>query len=110
MVTVTCPLSTLESTMVSSLRDVETNNIKFDNFTFRCDTITDASENTFIKRKKGKWKQHYVGQERTPWGSDCSVCGEWLVIDRLVMNEKYHFCPNCGARMDGEQDGCLNNG
>ena len=38
------------------------------------------------ERKRGKWKQHYVGQERTPWGSDCSVCGEWLVIDRLVMN------------------------
>ena len=32
--------------------------------------------------KRGKWTKHYVGQENVPWGSDCSVCGEWLVIDR----------------------------
>ena len=38
------------------------------------------------ERKRGRWIQHYVGQEHIPWGSDCSVCGEWLVIDRLVMN------------------------
>lgn len=49
--------------------------------------------------RHGRWTQHYVGQENIPWGSDCSVCGEWLVIDRTVMNEKYHYCPNCGASM-----------
>lgn len=54
--------------------------------------------------RHGRWAQHYVGQERAPWGSDCSVCGEWLVIDRLVMQEKYHYCPNCGAKMDGGAD------
>lgn len=53
-----------------------------------------------VEVRKGRWIQHYVGQERTPWGSDCSVCGEWLVIDRLVMQEKYHYCPNCGAWME----------
>lgn len=54
--------------------------------------------------RHGRWTRHYVGQENIPWGSDCSVCGEWLVIDRTVMNEKYHYCPNCGARLDLEED------
>jgi hypothetical protein len=54
---------------------------------------------------EGEWIQHYVGDGNFPWGSDCSICGEWLVIDRLVMQEKYHYCPNCGAKMGGAEDG-----
>lgn len=66
--------------------------------------IIDEPAADVVEVRKGRWIQHYVGQERTPWGSDCSVCGEWLVIDRLVMQEKYHYCPNCGAKMDGGAD------
>ena len=32
----------------------------------------------------------------------CSRCGEWLVAsDEYAV--KGYFCPNCGARMDGEE-------
>ena len=30
-------------------------------------------------------------------GAWCSVCGEYS-------EGKYHYCPNCGARMDGDGD------
>ena len=29
----------------------------------------------------------------------CSICG-WWTLD-LSVNGVYHYCPNCGARMDG---------
>ena len=33
----------------------------------------------------------------------CSVCGEWFVIEAGTPKENgYKYCPNCGARMDGE--------
>ena len=28
----------------------------------------------------------------------CSVCNKWAVQD-------YHYCPNCGAKMDGDGNG-----
>lgn len=62
--------------------------------------VLDVPAADVVPVRHGRWIQHYVGQERTPWGSDCSVCGEWLVIDRLVMQEKYHYCPNCCAKME----------
>ena len=35
----------------------------------------------------------------------CSACGEWFVIEAGTPKENgYKYCPNCGARMDGEGD------
>ena len=31
----------------------------------------------------------------------CSVCGRWLVIEQASADLNY--CPNCGAKMDGER-------
>lgn len=34
----------------------------------------------------------------------CSACGEWFVIEAGTPKENgYKYCPNCGARMDGEK-------
>ena len=33
-----------------------------------------------------------------PFG-ECSMCG--YLID---IRQEYHYCPNCGAKMDGEKD------
>lgn len=33
----------------------------------------------------------------------CSVCGEpWVLIDGTPLENGMHFCPKCGAIMDGE--------
>ena len=44
--------------------------------------------------KHGKWK---INDELIPWGCpyECSVCG----MANCATNK---YCPNCGARMDGD--------
>jgi hypothetical protein len=32
---------------------------------------------------------------------ECSVCG-WSDWDTLTGDGKYNYCPNCGAKMDGD--------
>lgn len=34
------------------------------------------------------------------WTYNCSICA-WK--DGYPFNERHNFCPNCGARMDGEE-------
>lgn len=31
----------------------------------------------------------------------CSICGKEIVFNSFRRHTSYHFCPNCGARMDG---------
>lgn len=31
----------------------------------------------------------------------CPFCGEEMIAE----SDEYNFCPNCGAKMDGERDG-----
>lgn len=32
----------------------------------------------------------------------CSVCGEtWTLIEGTPLDNNMHYCPNCGAKMDG---------
>ena len=44
------------------------------------------------ERKKGRWKV-------TPVYIKCSECGESFML--IPQN----YCPHCGAKMEGEQDG-----
>ena len=52
--------------------------------------------------KQGKWKVKQtliIRTEGKPTYSEtyqCSVCGEWN-------DKKQNFCPNCGAKMDLEE-------
>ena len=36
---------------------------------------------------------------------ECSVCGEQYCFEEYdeQMSPHYHYCPNCGAKMDGER-------
>lgn len=68
----------------------------------RCISRTPTAD--VVERKVGKWIRHSIGHKNTPWGFDCSVCGKWFVIGEDTA-ERYHYCPNCGAEMKGEDDG-----
>ena len=51
--------------------------------------------------RHGKWIPKFNGQFKGgAYWFDCSVCGR-IVPD--VRNGGWNYCPNCGARMDGER-------
>lgn len=53
--------------------------------------------------KHGKWieKETYLGTYY-----DCSICGEsFCFIEGSPTDNLYKYCPNCGAKMDGESNG-----
>lgn len=53
--------------------------------------------------KEGKWISTYDGFE---YDVHCSVCGEEALIKEGGSHDHVYsrYCPNCGARMKGEQE------
>lgn len=49
--------------------------------------------------KHGKWKPCFEDWRKQIEGDECSVCGFQHYGTSI---RTYHYCPNCGARMDGE--------
>lgn len=47
----------------------------------------------------GRWSDAGFGElpKHAPYGWSCSVCGG------ISFNNEYIYCPNCGAKMDGER-------
>lgn len=54
----------------------------------------------------GKW---IIKSNTTPWYTEwwyaCSECGQYPLRDRYGQEALSDYCPNCGARMRGEEDG-----
>ncbi len=50
----------------------------------------------------GKWI--YEGARGRFPACRCSVCGNVENADWAMISGEVNFCPNCGARMDGEDD------
>ena len=65
---------------------------KFDSLMDEHHSINPAAD--VVEVKHGRWY----------WAEDghckCSVCGQYAVVKRIAIQTNY--CPNCGARMDGE--------
>lgn len=54
--------------------------------------------------RHGRWKKSYADNEAfgvRPFFLYCSECHKATV-------HQYTYCPNCGARMDGDGDGTIN--
>lgn len=48
--------------------------------------------------KQGKWNEAEAGD-----GIVCSVCGtDYCNMIKGIYPENFKYCPNCGAKMDGE--------
>jgi rubrerythrin len=55
------------------------------------------------ERKRGKWIEEDDGWDGVFWR--CSECNEsFYLVDGTPVDNEYHFCPNCGADMRGEQN------
>lgn len=52
--------------------------------------------NAIKAQKVGKWLKHNANYQGTEHVYNCSICAYWQAI-----NTK--FCPNCGARMEGQE-------
>ena len=62
--------------------------------------ILDAPTVDAVEVVHGQWEWKPLND--TTWQLRCSVCGS-----EDGANETYHYCPNCGAKMDGGNDnGC----
>ena len=53
--------------------------------------------------KHGKWEM-LMGWPFPEWR--CSQCGNHICGDKEHL-KKWNYCPNCGARMRGEEDECM---
>lgn len=45
--------------------------------------------------KHGKWDGYIC--------SECNACADYFISGDFYFDEKPNFCPNCGARMDGDK-------
>ena len=53
--------------------------------------------------RHGRWEERDDGFGGTYYR--CSVCGEdWCTIDGTPAENGMRYCPQCGARMDGDSD------
>ena len=48
--------------------------------------------------RHGRWISNDLGGYK--WAYYCSECG-W--VDGYPFNDRHKYCPNCGAKMDGEE-------
>lgn len=63
-----------------------------------CVQIDDLPRADVADVKHGKWvKSDY------PKMLVCSVCRDAYVEDDWLKSNKWHYCPHCGAKMDGKE-------
>lgn len=52
--------------------------------------------------KHGRWEPWDLSWGRSVWS--CSVCRDATEVPTEMGDPIYKFCPNCGARMEGEEE------
>lgn len=79
-------------------------NSEYDHYTSGYDEAVDTVENfpsaaDVAPVVHGRWKQCFEDWRQQIEGDKCSACGFEHYGTSI---NHYHYCPNCGARMDGE--------
>ena len=60
-----------------------------------CGAIVDAPTVDAVEVVHGRWDGEYLDPRFI-----CSECGKWFLVEDATGNMNY--CPNCGAKMDGD--------
>ena len=64
--------------------------------------IDEAPTVDVVEVVHGRWEQCFEDWRKQIEGDKCSACG----FEHYGCGIKhYHYCPNCGAKMDGDVDG-----
>ena len=66
-----------------------------DEKTGKIEDISDSID--WIKVRHGRWI-------RDEFGTRCGACGLYAYRDKFDQPWESPYCPNCGAKMDGEQE------
>ena len=62
-----------------------------------CDYEDVMQSNGLVEQKHGRWMEFNIMMT-------CSVCDkDWYYDDNNC--DEFNYCPNCGAKMDGDGDG-----
>ena len=63
--------------------------------------IENAPEVDAVEVVHGRWEE-----SPTLYGVvRCSVCHDCYIYAEWVTENRWNYCPNCGAKMDGDRDG-----
>ena len=65
--------------------------------------LNDTSTADVQEAKHGKWAIRYEGTYKRA-KCYCSVCEKSNGIGGIISNQKKPYCPNCGAKMDLEEN------
>ena len=94
-----------EKKQIEEMAKVMMKHCKIDNLCGSCryttcdeclaDTLCNAG---YRKQKEGEWISNELGGYK--YAFYCSEC-RW--VDGYPFNERHKYCPNCGAKMKGEQ-------
>jgi hypothetical protein len=69
---------------------------------YAMEVIAKAPTVDAVEVKHGRWEQ--IGYDKAMDRISCSCCKEyWNIADNDT--ETFNYCPNCGAKMDGDVDG-----
>lgn len=69
-------------------------------------TMANSIPSTEPEQKKGKWIDGILYQDfdESEWEKvKCSVCKNFVIKPIFYHDNKYHFCPYCGADMRGDK-------
>lgn len=86
--------------LISDCRRRNVNPVQIRALLYALDLIEEVSAADVVEVKHGEWSYEYSGDKLG--GTDatydyrCSVCDEFAL-------EESNYCPNCGAKMDGER-------
>lgn len=74
---------------------------------FTASLIANAQTVDAVEVVHGRWEEmHYEGGILDGTNFDrCSVCGYERVFDDPALKTVFKYCPNCGAKMDGDVNG-----
>ena len=67
-------------------------------FNWLCSFVKDAPTVDAVEVVHGEWGEIYTCHGERLWGYKCSQC-------EYDNSKKTNFCPNCGAKMDGDGNG-----